>query len=803
MPKYAVELSDGRKFEVEADSQPSEQDVMAALSPKLGKTEPSGLPLFDPSEGLSGQDGAQRPTLGQRAAVSLAREPEAKLAAVNKLGMQGSMQDGQVMANGERIHPGMFEDPLGAAASQIGNAITIGTQVGADLLAAPAAAASGPGAMPIMMGANAAGAAAGDVFRQGFAAQHLGQEFNVGQTMQEGAMGAIAPPVGVAAQKVMAPAWRAMSSGIGKMIKSLGGGAPAALKLMSEVPEEISGHYINRRLKDGVDILDPKNMQRYVDPNKPANMAKKILFGLPEGQAINPLDTENAKAIAKQTEKLGQGALDIYEAYGGIDQMAIQRVRERGAGVVTANPKLQDHYILELAERVQDGVELAYKKAQGEVRETQARLLSGEIIDHAKPIDLVAPNTNLAAVLEREGILTRHQQVVDGKHIMGYKFTPSGNQASDKAERRVFGELINDFFERREITLPPKMKAGETYTAEQVRALANLRSGRIGPEDTELLDRPKQITLFMPKNEPKFGEFIAKLNHWDRRLHAGKQFEELGVMKGALTEYISGDIEKGGLRSIVRRLDPTDMTEQAARSYERMKQAIEPVRQALSSKSPRVIENFFRQLDGPNPTQTGLMQADWLDAELKQVKRGFLDDLRDFFAAKELRKATGENATKMANKLKGDLDKVMSPSSENINLALDMAESKMPRGQQFMQEARDSAVGRAFDRNSNSFIRALWAGRWLTSAMGIGGALGLGPIGMAAGLGMGITLTSPKLGGKAIARGITAPGFQKAYQGAINPTGQLPRAAQAATGPGGRVLLSRLLAGATRQPSDQ
>src|SRR5262249_55779481 len=32
MPKYRVELSDGRKFDIEADSPPSEADVLAALN---------------------------------------------------------------------------------------------------------------------------------------------------------------------------------------------------------------------------------------------------------------------------------------------------------------------------------------------------------------------------------------------------------------------------------------------------------------------------------------------------------------------------------------------------------------------------------------------------------------------------------------------------------------------------------------------------------------------------------------------------------------------------------------------------
>jgi hypothetical protein len=45
MPKYRIELSDGRKFDIEADSQPSEADVLAALdqdsSPAVTQTSPA------------------------------------------------------------------------------------------------------------------------------------------------------------------------------------------------------------------------------------------------------------------------------------------------------------------------------------------------------------------------------------------------------------------------------------------------------------------------------------------------------------------------------------------------------------------------------------------------------------------------------------------------------------------------------------------------------------------------------------------------------------------------------------------
>lgn len=73
MPTYEVELSDGRTFHVDADAQPSEQDVMAALGTQASGPEPQG------SGGASATIAAGRavPAVAQGVARFAANHPAA------------------------------------------------------------------------------------------------------------------------------------------------------------------------------------------------------------------------------------------------------------------------------------------------------------------------------------------------------------------------------------------------------------------------------------------------------------------------------------------------------------------------------------------------------------------------------------------------------------------------------------------------------------------------------------------------------------------------------------------------------
>lgn len=783
---FQITAPDGKKYRLNTPDgeTPSPEAIQRAKAAILGASQPTSMPALSPQ--MTEQD--KLPSLGERAQVGLLKEPEQQMEAISRLGMQPSQDEsGAVMANGNPIAPSFFNDPLGALASQSGNAITMGTQIAGDVAGAPLAAAAGMAGGPMAalgteMGINAASAGAGDIMRQGLAeSQFPGIGMNPGQTGQEALLGAAGPPLGKAAAFVMKPTWRAMSAGMGKLIKATGAGASEALRLLAEVPKELSEYYVNRRLVDKVDILEPSMMTRLTDPAMPENIAKRLLFGLQPQDVIPALSTDNAKLMARQAERLGPGAVDLLASYGKIDPAATQRVLTRGASTVTAPEKLNDTYMLKLVKRVSDGIDTAYREAGKAVREARTALLSGEVVSPSAVTDITPYNTNLATELVNAGMLKRRTFMVDGKEISGYVMTPNVRKATGREQAQTFGNLVHDFFKKTEVTVEPKIKAG-TITKEEYAAL----------QADPSLAEAKTYTIWQPKNELPFAKFLAKLNTWERQIST-RDFDTLGPMATTLRDYF-GSSHGAGLRGKLTSMDRSGMLEQASNAYELLMNSIQPVKNALNSKNPQVIENFFRSGMGSNPTQMSGVYLDAIEQHLKPHGFSFLDDLKDYIAAKEFRKAEHSTAINMANGLKGDLAKVMKPGQENTNQALSLAESKMPKSQHFMQEAKDSAVASAFNRGSSSLIRGLWAGRFLVGTMAGLGALTGNPVGMAAGLGIGVALTSPKYGGKGMLRTATSPGFQKGWQGLANPSGQLPRAAQAATEPGGRVLLSRLLA---------
>ena len=220
-----VTYGDGTVISFSGD--PSPQDIEEAYSQVKGQGTPidtqstptiaGSFSLPDRAEPIS--DEPSPLDLGQRLALSFPKHIEAKKQLLGQMGFQDiqDVGDGKLYVNGKPVDPtpsgflSLLRDLPGDVADLGGPSLPIAGQIGADL----AAVGSGVG-IPGILGANAAGAATGEIARQGIASALTGSnQMNAMDVDGEGALGAAG--VGVA-EGVLNPMLRGGSRLAGKYL---------------------------------------------------------------------------------------------------------------------------------------------------------------------------------------------------------------------------------------------------------------------------------------------------------------------------------------------------------------------------------------------------------------------------------------------------------------------------------------------------------------------------------------------------------------------------------------------------------
>lgn len=205
MPKFQIEMNDGRKFEVEADKQPTEEEVMS----QLGEGSNASPSFFN---------GTNVPSNEEKSPLSVLDRAKLSFVADNPKDYENELkkrftyvtkdQDGRYLAGNEpgKLQPidpeGIIGDFFGELADQTKTAISLAGQIGGAMVGgASGATAGGVGAVPGAIAGGAIGSAGAEALSQGIA-KKLGMSTKTPDeeavdTILAGAYGAIGEGIGV------------------------------------------------------------------------------------------------------------------------------------------------------------------------------------------------------------------------------------------------------------------------------------------------------------------------------------------------------------------------------------------------------------------------------------------------------------------------------------------------------------------------------------------------------------------------------------------------------------------------------
>lgn len=707
----------------------------------------------------------------QRAAVSLPKEDPGKLVLLQQMGFEDVSQDeqGQIFVNGKPMKGTSFWQDLGGKlGDMVGPAMSIGGQVAGGIAALPAAAAAGPGALPVEMAAAGAGGMVGDIARQG-ALNMIQPEagFDTGQTLTEGAIGASGPVIGKVAGKILEPVMKPLAAQMTKAMKAWGESFPNFLQLQTNIPIDVSKHVMDRQLKDGVSIT----AKAFKAPLQ-SDIAMRTLFGMPQGSVIPELDTSRAKLIAEQAERLGKAAVPVFQDYMKLEPEATQWILDRGAKNIVQDDKLRQNYILELASRVRTGLSKSVNQAGKDVREARFGLFkdNGGNVSRTAKVSLTDVNQNLATELEQEGLL---KKVGDG-----YQINPEyASLRTGKAQSEVFQKFIQKFFKEAETEGVIGESELTRLPLKVQQAIINAQTGAATREEKVLADqfvksaRPQKI--WKAENSMNFDEFVGKLNQMDNQI-SDAEFDRIGKMSPNLARYLGGTLdEKGttyqGLRGKVINIAKAagDTRLPVANEKYALLSGIKKGIGGIDNNDLTNIEAFFRSLGTANPLNSRELVAESLDKQLAKTGHQFLDDLKDYQVAQKLKGVSGIDSV---NSLNSDFDRIFLPNRAQVSNALESADRLVKDPQmKFFTEAKDSKAAEWVGKKATNLMRMSMASRWYPFNKA-GGA-----VGSAAGLGAGYATVSPSIAGRKELEFATSKVGQGIYKAGIRAEEILPK----------------------------
>lgn len=719
----------------------------------------------------------------QRAAVSLPKEDDGKIALLQKMGFEDVQQDaeGQIFVNGKPMKGTSFwQDFGGKLGDMVGPAMTVGGQIGAGLAAAPAAIASGPGALPIEMGATAAGGMLGDVARQGALNMiEPGAGFDAGQTLEEGALGATAPIVGAAASHILKPVMKPLAAGMSKAMRTWGAGFPNWLQMQTGIPEAAGKHIMQRAIRDDVKIIE-----KSFEAVPLSDIASRTLLGLKAGVSVPGDEQLTAKLMATQAEKLGKGSIPLFQDYLGIDQESTNWLIDRGAQQVFSEGKIHKGYMLKIATHVNDNLKGAINRAGSAVREARYGLFQdrGGNVSRGAKVAITDLNQNLATELVDQNMLIKV-----GK---GYQINPEYKNfklsESDK-QTPIFNQLMKTFFKKSEVPGEVSERGLTRLNATNRRALENVRAGTATKEEVDLisnleavgsLEREPAKTIYIPDNSMTMDEFVNKLNILDSKI-TYKDFKNAGELSPSLAKYIGGNISpdgstyqglRGKVIEVAKAAGDTRLPN-ANYAFTNLK-GIEASIGGLKKDDLVGVESWLRSLLSKNAMTTAETSAKALDFELNKVGYKFLDDLRDYDVAQKLVNADAKSAV---NSMTMDLNKVFidNPRNDKAMQALSMADDMIQnKNLKFMTAAKDSKSSEWVSKKATNMMRMLFQGRAITKGAPMVNQMGAA--GNIATLGAGYYTASPTLAGRKMLEFATSPLGRGMYKAGLRANKVIP-----------------------------
>lgn len=394
---------------------------------KLTKNEESRFPAYQPSP----------VNIGQRIAAALPKNLPDKIEALKRSGVNPDLisvaEDGSLNVGGSPINPtpegfaDFFRElPANAAITTINNAPLVG-QIGADALAVGLAAPSGGLSLLGAIGANAAGAAAGESARQLGAFAVSGEKINPNEIKLQGAIGGAVPPIakgiGVAGKAVIGQ----MAKPLSALSNKFGDSLPGIMESVGQIPREETADLVSQMRigRNPESILNPK----VADSRVPTQIKNRVFFGdeNAEETTSNLINTYK-KHVSGVSDKNQESILDeFYRNTFGISQETLNSMKVYDSSELTSAKNTADFSYRSTAEEVQQ----ILNKAGDSLEKKYGEVLDSTLKNYPNAkIQLKSAINDMIAGGERSQIL------IDGKINPNY----TGKEAS-----KVYQSVLDRF----------------------------------------------------------------------------------------------------------------------------------------------------------------------------------------------------------------------------------------------------------------------------------------------------------------------------------------------------------------------
>jgi len=691
MPKFEIELDDGRQFEIEADKQPSPEEVISFIN----QGQQSGpATQATPDQFLSA---------GERFATGFEFDPLEAVA--QKRAERG-------LAPGTPLEPTGFnienlKDFPSDILDAIGPAFPAVFQLLGGLSGAAVGAASGGVIAPLTIAkGGVAGAAGGEVLRQFIGSQILDHdEATVGQRLGKVAVEGALATVGEGAAIGVNLAIRQTKTGILKAANNLL--KKGSLDKFTEIFGSITRGFDELKTRFSLRALRNKDerilSKKFANPGFLDDFTDDLLYSKDLTKNIQGLATakpgarEPIKSLFKEYLKLTDDVLDT---------------------VIDQGPKLNkfknENVILKLGDDIKNVV--AGKGTKPGLLDSIGKRLGTARINLAKeaggaPVDLTDVNNIIIPKLTNSGLLK--PVLGEEKKILGFQINESfAVTQTGKAQMKLFGPLINRLFKK------------ETIKAADVIEKA-MKEGLKGPELAKLLETTKTKTFFSPRNTVKYRTFAKKLANLDVQI-SGNEFKNIGQLSPELTKYLAAlrnipreIAEKHGDESLIALTD----------EFSNVAEIFKPLRKAISVNDREGVEAFMRSISNKNVLLSRLRSARQIDDLLKTKGVDLFGTLDKFQAANAIKGledpiVRAKSRQPLINLMKGSFQQEESAVLSAIKEGIDPF---LAKGKGIFDNATTHVVARDLHASAVSLLKARFLQNALitpTAGAAVGGIVG-------------------------------------------------------------------------------
>lgn len=729
MAKYKVELDDGRKFAIEADTQPTNEEVMQHLGQKQATQAPMDISqakqITDPSLGIEqGRlTGMERLSGGFRTESDLKKTRDIQAGALGLTKGTPLEPVGFNLANLLDLPNDIFADMVGPAMPAIGQIFGEGGGAAVGSLIAPGAGTAGG-----FIAGGAVGSGLGELARQEIGRQVF--KFEPGpaderskKILFETAIGAAGSAGGIALNSIT----KGVSKLIGKtklgILKSVDkatkkGTFDSTVRVFNNITGSRNPNAVTYALQQSKIRTPqfPKGDNFFLNSKlgKQEHIVKfaNNLFGIDDMG-------DNAKRIAG-TKKGGDKAIkELYRKYLGIDHDITDTMIKQGSRIKQfSNP----NKILQISKNISDDTTKIFDDVGESIQTARANLAkkAGNLdLEKIPGVNLPQANTILADELTAKGFLMPQG---NGRFTINPDFDIT---STGKEQTKLFGNLMKKFF---------KEDSGFDVLRQKTQGIK-------GEELATLLNQvgTKTNKIYNVNNTMKFRDFDSVMRAVNSQIN-GSEFAKLGELSPALAQYLRA------IREIPVKVGQSigdDSIALFTREFSELKEVLGPLQVATRTGDIKPVQNLLTKLSDIKADPATKAIGDKIDKTLfRRLGKGFMDDLDALKAASKIEnlKAKPLELSDRLDKFIRDADAIFTGESSFERIMADNIDPFLPDSLKIVPTAKRHVAAKELHNGAISLLRA----RFLMNAL-LGGFVVGGPVGSAFGITAGMALQNPIL----------------------------------------------------------